>query len=229
MTNNTAIVTGYSSGLGEAIAAHLLEIGWDIIGVSRYTEPEKLTSAYGKKIVSIHGSVDSDETAQAAFSAAEKRGGPQILVNCAGQGVFGEIGSYSSQDIYGALQGNLVGLILFSDYAVRAMREHGGAIVNIMSTAGKKLRPAESVYCGTKWGAKGYTRTLREAVKAQKLPIRVYEVYPCGMNTAFWGHAVRPVADRSVFPPPEPIAEAIVAEVLNGRAVYAQEITFERS
>lgn len=229
MSGDTAIVTGYSSGLGEAIAARLLESGWNVVGVSRKSEPDKLIARYGEKLVSVHGSVDADSTAEAAFKAAQELGELKIVVNCAGQGVFGDVGSYNSEDIYKALQGNLVGLILFSDHAVRAMGDTGGAIVNVMSTASKKLRPAESVYCSAKWGAKAYTRTLRDALKAKKSAIRVYEVYPCGMNTAFWSEAVRPVAEGSAFPPPEPIAEMIVSEILDRRAVYTQEITFERS
>lgn len=225
----TAIVTGYSSGLGEAIADRLLAAGWRVVGVSRTRESARLATTYGTNVVPIHGSVDSDETAVAAFEAARSLGGARIVVNCAGQGVFGAIGSYNSADIYKAIQGNLVGLILFSDYAVREMSDSGGAIVNIMSTAGKKLRPAESVYCAAKWGAKAYTRTLRDALKAQKTPIRVYEVYPCGMNTSFWTDAVRPVADGAGFPPPEPIADVVVSELLSTRAAYTQELTFERS
>ena len=41
------------------------------------------------------------------------------------------------------------------------MDDGGGDIVNVMSTAAKKLRPAESVYTAVKWGAKAYTRALR--------------------------------------------------------------------
>jgi len=113
--------------------------------------------------------------------------------------------------------------------AVRYLRERGGDVVNVMSTASKKLRPAESVYVASKWGAKGYTRTLREAVKAAKLPIRVFEVYPCGMKTPFWSTATRPVADGLAFPPPDPIAEQVLAEINSPRPVYCQEFTFERS
>lgn len=226
MSERTAIVTGFSSGLGEAITSQLLVKGWNIVGVSRSSEPAQLLDEYGDRIQVVHGSVDSDATAAHAFSLAKNL---QLVVNCAGQGVFGDVGSYCAEDIYKAVNGNLVGLILFSDYAVRAMRHGGGSIVNVMSTAAKKLRPAESVYTSVKWGAKAYTRTLREALKGAKIPIRVYEVYPCGMNTSFWEEAVRPVASGAGFPEPQAIAETIVEEISNGRSAYTQELTFERS
>lgn len=224
----SAIVTGYSSGIGAEFTRLLLEQGWSVVGVSRRSERATLHEKYGNKLVAVHGSVDKQETADSAFAAARDVGELRLVINCAGQGVFGEIGGYTADEIAATMAGNLTGLILFSDMAVRHLRERGGDIINVMSTASKKLRTAESVYVASKWGAKGYTRTLRDAVKAAKLPIRVFEVYPCGMNTPFWASATRPVADGLAFPPPAPIAEQVLAEISANRPVYCQEFTFER-
>ena len=109
------------------------------------------------------------------------------------------------------------------------MKQAGGDIVNVMSTASKKLRVAESVYTAAKWGAKAYTRTVRDAIKADKLPIRVFEVYPCGMRTRFWHEAVRPPTDGGKFPSPKPIAEWVLQGVAMREDSYQQEFTFERS
>ncbi|SRR6266404_924125 len=225
----SAIVTGYSSGLGAEFTRLLLEGGWNVVGVSRRSERATLHEKYGKKLTVVHGSVDKQSVADSAFAAAREAGELRLVINCAGVGVFGEIGGYSADEIAATMSGNLLGLVLFSDLAVRHLRERGGDIVNVMSTAGKKLRTGESVYVGAKWGAKGYTRTLRDAVKAAKLPIRVFEVYPCGMNTPFWATATRPVADGLAFPPPAPIAEQVLGEINARRSVYCQEFTFERS
>lgn len=227
--SNTAIVTGYSAGLGREFTATLLREGWSVVGVSRNTEDEQLDQQYPGKLTVVHGPVDEQETVDAAFAAATSSGDFRLLINCAGVGVFGEIGSYSANDVHAVLTGNLAGLMLFSDKAVNHLREGGGDIVNVMSTAGKKLRAAETMYVASKWGAKGYTRGLRDAVKSLKLPIRVFEVYPCGMNTRFWESAIRPVATRDSFPEPGAIAEQVIAEVLTRRPVYCQEFTFERS
>lgn len=225
---STAIVTGCTSGLGGAVSEQLLGRGWSVVGVSRGAHRELHDDASGR-LVTVRGSVDQEETATAAFAAARDLGNLRLVVNCAGQGVFGPVGGYSADDIRTVMSGNLHGLILFSEYAVRALGEGGGDIVNVMSTAGKKLRTAESIYCAAKWGAKAYTRTLRDALKSQKLPIRVFEVYPCGMNTPFWSSAVRPVADGSSFPPAEDIARAVLNAVLEKSGAYPQELTFERS
>lgn len=224
----SAIVTGYSSGLGAEFTRLLLEGGWSVVGVSRTTEPEELHRGHPEKLVAVHGSVADQVVADSAFATATRTGELRLVINCAGEGVFGDVGSYSATEIAAVISANLAGLILFSDSAIRHLRESGGDIVNVMSTASKKLRIAESVYVASKWGAKAYTRTLRDAVKGQKLPIRVFEVYPCGMNTRFWDTATRPVANRTSFPSPRPIAEQVLAEVLASRSVYCQEFTFER-
>lgn len=225
----SAIVTGYSAGLGREFAARLLTEGWSVVGVSRETEDKELQEKYSSALTVVHGGVDEQTTVDEAFGAGMQAGDLRLVINCAGAGVFGDIGGYSAADVRAVLGGNLAGLMLFSDTAVKHFRDSGGDIVNVMSTAGKKLRPAETMYVASKWGAKGYTRALRDAVKGAKLPIRVFEVYPCGMNTRFWDTAIRPVASRDGFPDPDPIADQVVEEILNPRGVYCQEFTFERS
>lgn len=225
MNQNVAIVTGYSSGLGLAFTRELLARDWAVVGVAR--SPEQGIDA-DARVVHVCGSVAADDTVDAAFAAANRLGTPKILINCAGVGVFGEVGQYSAQEISKVLEGNLAGLILFTDRAAREFHE-ASFIINVMSTAAKKLRVAESVYTAAKWGAKAYTRVVREALKAKKSPTRVIEVYPCGMHTPFWDNAVRPPSDGANFPQPQPIAAAVLDAVLSENDSYQMEFTFERS
>lgn len=230
MGQKTAIVTGYSSGLGEAFSRELLQRGWKVVGVSRSTESRALHAEYPDQLTAVHGSVDEQTTADAAFVAAGENGRDlRLVINCAGVGVFGDVGVYTANEIHAVVGSNLSGLILFSDHAVTALHADGGHIVNVMSTAGKKLRPAESVYVAAKWGAKAYTRTLRDALKAEKAPVKVIEVYPGGMRTPFWVNALRAPSDGAGFPAPEPIAIQIINEIEENRALYCQEFVFERS
>ncbi len=218
-----AIVTGHGSGIGKAFSDRLQGSGVVVVGVSRRLVKES------NNLIQVPGSVADQKTVDAAFNAAQGAGDLKIVINSAGRGVFGTVGSYSVQDIQNALEGNLIGLIAFTDRAVTVMGANGGDIVNIMSTASKKLRPAESVYTAAKWGAKAYTRTVREAIKAAKLPIRIFEVYPCGMKTRFWLEAVRPITDGNSFPSPDPIAEIVLRGIKTKVDSYQQEFTFERS
>jgi len=226
--NKTAIITGCRTGLGKAFTDNLLQRGWNVIGVSRTeTTPEWVKA--NKRMHYISGSVAEDTTVDAAFDTAADLGNLKIVINCAGVGVFGEVGNYTSSDIDVAVEGNLAGLIMFSDTAVRHYRDKEVTIVNVMSTAAKKQRAMETVYTAVKWGAKAYTRTLRDALKSEKSPIRIIEVYPCGMHTEFWDKAVRPLTDGNSFPRPDPIANTVLESVLADADSYVQEFTFERS
>ncbi len=229
MKSKIAIVTGYSSGLGYEFCKKLLEKEWIVIGISRNKIPLELEKSYTESLIRVEGSVSDEKVVKRAFDIAKSFGQPSLLINCAGAGVFGEIGTYSSSDIKNAIEGNLEGLILCTDTALREFNNGDGKIVNVMSTASKKLRPMESVYVAVKWGAKAYTRTVREAIKLKKLPIKVYEVYPCGMNTSFWDDAIRPVASRGSFPEPYFIAEQVLTSIFSEAGAYQQEFTFERS
>jgi NAD(P)-dependent dehydrogenase (short-subunit alcohol dehydrogenase family) len=219
-----AIVTGDTSGLGKAFCEHLLLEGIHVVGVSR-----RRTGTRDEHHTHIAGSVADQGTVDAAFDAAAAFGDLRIVINCAGTGVYGVVGEYSVEDIKLAMEGNLIGLIAFTDRAVSVMGMNGGDIVNIISTAGKRLRPAESVYTAAKWGAKAYTRTVREAVKAAKLPIRIFEVYPCGIKTLFWAQAVRPFTDGRSFPEPDFIVENVLTAVRACGDLYQRELSFERA
>lgn len=228
MKNSTAIITGCLTGLGKAFTENLLQRGWNIIGVSRTEIPPGWIKD-DEHIHYISGSVAEDATVNAAFNVAAESGSLKLVINCAGVGVFGEVGNYTSSDIDVAVEGNLAGLIMFSDTAVRHYRDKEVTIVNVMSTAAKKQRALETVYTAVKWGAKAYTRTLRDALKSEKSPIRIIEVYPCGMHTEFWDKAVRPLTDGNSFPRPDPIANTVLESVLADADSYVQEFTFERS
>ena len=226
----TAIVTGYSSGLGHAIASDLVSRGWTVVGVARRSVADIDPFPDSGLIHHVGGAVEDGVTVEKAFQTADKIGGLKAVFNCAGRGVFGPIGTYDAYKVNEALAGGLLGLILFSDQAVSAFRAHAapGIIVNIMSTAAKKYRPTESVYTAVKWGAKAYTRTLRDELKVAKEDIRVIEVYPCGMRSDFWNSAIGTTNDGSDFPFPSELSGQIVDAVLSPNAAYLQELTFER-
>jgi short-subunit dehydrogenase len=196
-----AIVTGASSGLGAAIA-QLLGSRMPVVGVSRRTL----------------GDASNPDTARRAIEEAEKLGAIDLLVNCAGVGVFGPAGSYDEKAIDDVLDANLKSTIVFCNALFPRFARDGGTIVNVLSTAALVGKPNESVYCAAKWGARGYTEALRAEAKGTKA--RVISVAPGGMDTPFWPER------REGFMDPREIAAVIVDAV--DRRVNVTELVIAR-
>jgi len=196
-----AIVTGASSGLGQAIA-ELLAPRMPVVDVSRRTL----------------GDASNPETAKRAIEAAEKLGAIDLLVNCAGVGIFGPAGSYDEKAIDDVLDANLKSTIVFCNALFPRFARDGGTIVNVLSTAALTGKPNESVYCAAKWGARGYTEALRAEAKGTRA--RVLSVAPGGMDTPFWPER------REGFMDPKEIAAVIVDAI--DRRVNVTELVITR-
>jgi len=228
MKNKVAIITGASSGLGLELAMKLVTQNHLVVGISRRkpTDPRWIQYHKEKKMVYVSGDVSLESTVKDAFAAADQLGNVDTVINCAGVGVFGPVVSFSRQDIDNVMRGNLIGMILFSEAAMLKFKSSGGTIVNIMSTAAQVARTNEAIYCAAKWGAKGYTETLR--LEAKGTGVRVIAVYPGGMNTRFWVEAKGSKVDASKFMPPAEVASMIMDALTNRTSGYPSDIVINR-
>src|SRR5436305_2403977 len=118
-----AIVTGSSSGLGFQVANQLRARGTAVVGVAR------------RETDGIAGDASKRETALRAIDAAERIGTIDLLVNCAGVGIFGPAGSYDETSIASIIGSNLIAAINFCELLFPRFKEQGGTIVNVLSTA----------------------------------------------------------------------------------------------
>jgi len=201
-----AIVTGASSGLGLSIAERLRSRGMQVVGVSRCAAAD------------VSGDASKRDTALRAIEAAERLGNIDLLINCAGVGIFGSVGSYDDDAIDAIIDSNLIATINFCELLFPRFKEHGGTIVNILSTAALMGKANESVYCAAKWGARGYGEALKAEAKGTKA--RIIAVAPGGMNTPFWPEP------RPGFMDPDDVAATIVDAI--ERPVDISELVITR-
>jgi len=228
MSQRVAVVTGASRGLGLELALRLAEADRSVVGVAR-TAPrgERWNElAAAGRLVHCAGDVGDPETVRAAFEKADAMGSCELLINCAGAGVFGPAGRYTKQDLEDCFRANLVGLILFSEAGFARFRSTGGTIVNVMSTAAQVARANEAIYCAAKWGARGYTESLR--LEARGTPVRVVAVYPGGMKTDFWRHARGAQVDPNGFMDPAAVADTILAALADRPNSYVSDLVINR-
>lgn len=174
------LVTGASSGLGYEISRLLDKAGKNLVLVGR--DGDKLESL--KKELTCESIIEvchiSSENIK-AFNDYEI----DAIFNVAGYGAFGKLETLKNEEILSMINSNLLGLIKVTSDYVKQIKEGSkkGKVVSVLSTAALKGKENESVYCATKWGARGFIEALKIELKGQ---VEFLTIYPGGIQTPFW-------------------------------------------
>jgi NAD(P)-dependent dehydrogenase (short-subunit alcohol dehydrogenase family) len=174
LSGQVAAVTGGARGIGEGIAARLVQDGARVFALDKLA-PEGPRDG----VTYLETDVTSPESVAAAFRAIDSQAGQiDILVNNAGIQRVGLVGKISFADFSAVVATHLNGFFLCASEAVPRMvkRGQGGAIVSIASTAAFVGLPGRGPYCAAKAGILGLTRALALEVTSAK--IRVNAVAP---------------------------------------------------
>jgi 3-oxoacyl-[acyl-carrier protein] reductase len=179
LNGKTAIVTGASGGIGEAVARMLHERGVNLGLASRRGDGLGIENA-----VAMSCDVrDAQRLAALCDETAQRFGGIDILVANAGVGAYGPFLDLSLEHLDEMIDVNLKGTL----YAVRAALPHmlgrEGDVITIASEAGRRGLPGEAVYCASKFGQVGFTRALDHELREQG--IRCTNLCPGGVATDF--------------------------------------------
>lgn len=223
------LITGAGSGLGKELALQIAKLNYPVVLVGRNVDKiRKISNEYGfDNSLCISVDVSNYQQVEEMFISANEWGGkPYIILNCAGEGVFGEVGSFTEQQIKDVLSANLIGTINVSQRAYSYMKGKDGYIVNIMSTAANVGRSNESIYCAAKWGAKGFTESLR--LEAKGTPLRIISVFPGGMNTGFWNEKCGMNVNAEKFMNPKDVASTIIENITNKSDLYVSDLVINR-
>jgi NAD(P)-dependent dehydrogenase (short-subunit alcohol dehydrogenase family) len=176
-----ALVTGASSGIGEATADRLAKAGYKVYGTSR-----RGAQAGTRSFEMLQLDVTSDESVAAAVSEVMRRDGRiDLLVNNAGFGVAPAGAEESSIDQARSIfETNFFGLIRMTRAVVPHMRRQGsGRIINIGSVLGFLPMPYGALYAATKHAVEGYSESLDHELRTRGIRVSVIE--PAYTKTQF--------------------------------------------
>jgi meso-butanediol dehydrogenase/(S,S)-butanediol dehydrogenase/diacetyl reductase len=178
VAGKVAIVTGATSGIGEATAHLLAREGACVVLVARGEERGRaLARAIGQDSDTfVAGDVTDPSTARLAVEAAQRFGPLDILVNNAGVDFTSELLETDVDDVRRILEINFIGAFLMLTEASRAMRGKGGSIVNVSSRTATVGVPTMTVYGASKGALNSLSRGA--AVELAPLGIRVNVVAP---------------------------------------------------
>lgn len=206
----TVAITGAGSGLGRALALQYAQNDYKVYLLGRNDTKLHLVQSEIRKNSGHVEVVLCDVQEQASVSIAfQQIGELDVFINNAGIGIFGPIEDYSISDIDKTLDTNVKGTILTVQSALPLIRESNGRILTIISTAGRRGKMNESIYCASKFAVKGFTESLQK--EWENDPISITAVYMGGMNTPFWDNSTH-VTDPSGLKGPKVVAEQIYNE-----------------
>ncbi|WP_427383856.1 SDR family NAD(P)-dependent oxidoreductase [Janibacter sp. G56] len=178
-TRPVAVVTGASSGIGEATARRLASEGYDVVCAARRTERiEALAAEIGGRAVTC----DVSDPAAVAALAREVGDRLDVLVNNAGGAVgLDPVATGSVEDWRAMYESNVIGTLQVTQALLPALTAAEGIIVNVGSTAGRTAYVGGGGYTVAKHGVANLTETLR--LELVGTPVRITEVAPGMVRT----------------------------------------------
>jgi NAD(P)-dependent dehydrogenase (short-subunit alcohol dehydrogenase family) len=196
--SGTVLVTGASSGIGEASALHLKELGFDAVAAVRKDEDAERLAGQGLRTVRL----DVTDADSIAAARAELGEGPLAgLVNNAGIAVAAPLEYLPLDQFRHQLEVNLVGQLAVIQRFLPALRAGRGRIVNVASIGGRVALPLVGAYNASKFALEGMSDALRRELLPQGVDVIVIE--PGGVKTPIWGKGDQLATELAADMPPE--------------------------
>ncbi|MHB1247200.1 MAG: SDR family oxidoreductase [Sulfuriferula sp.] len=191
MSNNIegkiVVITGTSSGLGEATARHLSEQGATVVLGARRIDriialAKELAGSEGKAIAVQTDVTQSAQVQKLVDTAVEKYGRIDVMINNAGLMPHSPLDRLKIDDWDRMIDVNIKGVLYGIAAALPYMqKQKSGHIINVSSVAGHKVRPASAVYAATKHAVLALSEGLRQEVKPYN--IRTTVISPGAIDT----------------------------------------------
>lgn len=210
ISQKKAIITGASSGIGAAFSRAIVAKGGIVYGIARRLDrlnelKKELGDAFHPVVLDITDEAGVSSWVDQTFTADNK---PDILINNAGLGKFGNIDELSLDDWHTMMNVNLNGVFYITRKLVPLFKENENHthIINIASVAGLLGNPKISGYNATKFGLRGFSEALFKELRYDK--IKVTCVYPGSIATEFFANAGSSTHDHMMRS--EDVADTIV-------------------
>ena len=212
----TVLITGGSSGLGEAVAAAVLRDGGRPVVLDR-REPAIDVEF---ELVDL---ADTRAAEAATRKAASGAGGVDAVVCAAGMDACGPLADVPGDDWDRVVRVNLLGTAAVIRAAMPWLLERHGRVVTVASTLGWRALPEASAYCASKFGVVGFTRALAAELGGR---VGVTLLLPGGMQTHFFDdrpEQYRPGPDVKLARP-EDVAQAVLFALNRPPACEVREL-----
>ena len=177
LQGKVALVTGFGSGLGQAIAVLFAKEGASVIGTSKTEakgrETLEMIHKIGGKALFLSGDVgNSKQMGTLVEQAVKNFGGLDIVINSAGVRINGSITEITEEDWDRTIDTNLKGVFVVSRLAIPEMiKRGGGVIINIAARSGIAGQAGRAAYCASKGGMITLTEAMAMDHAGQKIRV----------------------------------------------------------
>lgn len=227
----TVLITGCSSGIGQATARHFARQGWNVAATVRNVA---LIDALAQplNVATFELDVTKEHTIATAVDATMRRfGSIDVVVNNAGYGLFGPLEGANAEQFEAQFRTNVFGVTNVLRHVLPVMRkQRSGTVVNISSIGGRVATPLGSAYYASKFALEGLSESLRFELKPHGIRVKLIEPghFKTGFMTRSLDHARHPAYDSQWknmqawmlrededAPDPAPVAHAVYECVID--------------
>lgn len=226
LSSKTAIVTGASSGIGAAFSKALIRKGAVVYGLARSKDKlNNIQSELGDKFIPVVMDVtDHDKIQQWVEDAFDQSRRPDVLINNAGLGYFGNVDELPLDEWHTMINTNLSGIFYMTRLLVPLMKQNSEVchIINIASIAGKIGNPQISGYNATKFGVRGFSESLFKELRYDGIKVTCF--YPGSIATKFFDN----VGDVETHPnmmQPEDVSKLLIDVLETADNFLINEVT----
>jgi len=220
--DKVVVITGASSGLGEATARHLVERGATVvIGARRIDRIESLAAeltANGGKVVAVETDVtDRDQVRNLVDIAVERFGRIDVMLNNAGLMPLAPLERLKIDEWDRMIDVNIKGVLYGIAAALPHMKvQKSGHIINVSSVYGHVVDPGATVYCATKHAVRVLSEGLRKEVKPYN--IRTTIISPGAVSTELLEH----ISEKDI----QAGTQEFVGKIAIGQGTFARSVAF---
>jgi NADP-dependent 3-hydroxy acid dehydrogenase YdfG len=232
LEGKVVLVTGASSGIGEATALTLAKAGAHVaVGARRADRLADVARRASGEVLTLDLDVTDERSGRAAVAATVERfGGLDVLVNNAGLMLTGAIPGADTAEWTRMVQANLLGSMYMAHAALPHLLARKGTLVQVSSTSGRVASPGGGAYAATKFGINAFSEALRKEVAPQGM--RVVVIEPGFTDTELASHSTDPrmqalareLASSIRVLQPEDIAAAVLYAVSQPAYVSVSEL-----
>jgi NAD(P)-dependent dehydrogenase (short-subunit alcohol dehydrogenase family) len=211
-------MTGASSGVGAAAAVAFARAGCDVALLARNAAGLERVAfrvrQHGRRALVLPADLTDQQAVDAAVAQVTAVwGGVDVAVSNAAAVVFGPFGGVPKADFDRTVAVSFLGAVDFIRAVLPALERSGGVLLVTGSINGRSPLPAFTSYAAAKHALRGFVRSLRIELRAQRSAVRVSLVNPGAIDTPVWT-AMSSVTGRLPRTPPEGYRADVIADAL---------------